>query len=190
MLKETLRHGEAGLLAPNVSGADFLPLVYEELRRLAAHQLAGESAPQTLQPTALVHEAWMRVSASQEPQWRDKKHFFATAALAMRRILVDRARRKQAAKRGANPGRVELGETEFANVTAPEKDERLLALDEALEKFALEHPEKAQLVQMRYFVGLTNEQVAEVLNISEATAKRWWIYARAWLQDYITNAPR
>lgn len=171
-----------------VSGEEVLAQVYEELRRVASHQMAGESAPQTIQPTALVHEAWMRLSASQAPQWRDRQHFFATAALAMRQILVDRARRKQAAKRGANPARVELRDTEFAGVAAPDKDDRLLALDEALEKFAVEQPEKARLVRMRYYAGLTNEQVAEVLGISEATAKRWWTYARAWLQDCITNA--
>ncbi len=173
---------------PLVSGAEILGQVYEELRRMASHQMAGESALQTLQPTALVHEAWLRLSASQGPQWRDKQHFFATAALAMRHILVDRARRKQTARRGANPARVELRDTEFAGVVAPDKDERLLAIDEALEKFAAEHPEKARLVQLRYFAGLTNEEVAELLGISEATAKRWWTYSRAWLQDCITHA--
>jgi RNA polymerase sigma factor (TIGR02999 family) len=178
----------AGNEHPPVSGEDLLPHVYDELRRLASHQMAGESALQTLQPTALVHEAWLRLSTSKDPQWRDKQHFFASAALAMRRILVDRARAKQAAKRGGNPQRTTVNGKEFGNVVAPDEDERLLALDEALAKFAVVHPEKAQLVQMRYFAGLTNGQASEIMGISEITAKRWWAYARAWLQREITSA--
>jgi RNA polymerase sigma factor (TIGR02999 family) len=174
--------------APPVSGEELLPLVYQELRRLASHHMAGNPGPQTLQPTALVHEAWLRLSAARNAGWRDKQHFFATAALAMRQILVDRARRKQAAKRGGNPARADLQEADCAGVAAPDEDERLLAIDEALERFAVEHPEKARLVQLRYFAGLTNVEAAEVMGVSEATAKRWWAYARAWLQDEITRA--
>lgn len=152
--------------------------------------MAGGSSPQTLQPTALVHEAWLRVSGSGQPLWHDKQHFFATAALAMRQILVDRARRKQAAKRGGKAAQTTFRDSEFADLVAPDREERLLAIDEALEKFAVGHPEKARLVELRYFGGLTNREAMELLGISEATAKRWWAYARAWLQDEITQSQR
>jgi RNA polymerase sigma factor (TIGR02999 family) len=172
----------------SVSAQILFPQVYEELRRLAAHRMAGESQPQTLQPTALVHEAWMRLSASETTaQWRDKQHFFATAARVMRNILVDRARRKRAVKRGGDQARPEMREQAFETVVAPDEDERLLAIDEALEKFTALHPEKAQLVQLRYFVGLNQDEAAELMGLSRATAGRWWTYARAWLQDEITR---
>jgi RNA polymerase sigma factor (TIGR02999 family) len=170
------------------SAGELLPLVYDELRRLAAHKMASEPTTQTLQPTALVHEAWMRLAGSDDRRWQDRRHFFAVAAEAMERILVDRARRKRAAKRGANPQRAEFNDAQLAALTAPDTDDRLLAIHSALEKFALMEPEKAQLVQMRYFAGLTNEQVASLMGISEATAKRWWTYARAWLQNEIASA--
>lgn len=165
--------------------ADLLPLVYEELRRLAARRLAGESKEHTLQPTALVHEAWLRIEASGTRVWRDRQHFFAVAAEAMRRILVDRARRRQAAKRGCQPERVALDEMDLA---APETDERLLAMNDALEKLAAVHPRKAELVRLRYFAGLSFEETAEVLGIAVPTAKQWWAYARAWLKVEMTSA--
>lgn len=161
------------------NASEFLPLVYDELRRLAARRLAGESREHTLQPTALVHEAWVRIVASGDRTWQDRQHFFATAAEAMRRILVDRARRRQAAKRGNHPERVDLDDLEVA---APDKDDRLLAMNEALERFALVDAQKAKLVTMKYFAGLSFEEAAEGLGIAVPTAKQWMAYARAWLK--------
>jgi RNA polymerase sigma factor (TIGR02999 family) len=153
-------------------------LVYAELRLVAAHKMAGEAAGHTLQPTALVHEAWLRLGADAQPHWQNRAHFFAAAAEAMRRILVDRARRKLAQRRGAGVEHVDLDAIEFA---APVDDEQLLRLNEALERFAASDAPKAELVKLRYFVGLTIEQAAKVMNVSEPTAKRWWAYAKAWL---------
>jgi RNA polymerase sigma factor (TIGR02999 family) len=162
---------------PDAAGR-LLPLVYEELRALAARKLAGEAPGQTLQPTALVHEAYLRLLGPGEPPaYRDRGHFFAAAATAMRRILVDQARRKRAAKRGGGWGRQEL-----EGVAAPEPDEDLLALEEVLQKLAARDPQKARLVELRYFAGLTGEQAAEVLGISPTTADRHWKFARAWLR--------
>jgi RNA polymerase sigma factor (TIGR02999 family) len=153
-------------------------LVYAELRQVAAQKMARESAGHTLQPTALVHEAWLRLGADAQPHWQNRAHFFAAAAEAMRRILVDRARRKQALRRGAAAGHVEL---EGIQIAGPVDDDQLLALNDALEQFAALDAPKAELVKLRYFVGLTTEQAAKVMNISEPTAKRWWAYAKAWL---------
>jgi RNA polymerase sigma factor (TIGR02999 family) len=158
-----------------------LPLVYDELRQLAAQKLAAEKPGHTLQPTALVHEAYLRVAGPGEPRaYKDRGHFFAAAAAAMRRILIDSARRKQAQKRGGGLQREPLDA-----LAAPEPDEELLALDEALEKLAAQDPEKARLVELRYFAGLTGEQAAEVLSISPTTADRHWKFARAWLQNEV-----
>ena len=156
-----------------------LPLVYDELRRLAAHKMASEAPGHTLQPTELVHEAWMRLTAGEEPRWENRAHFFAAAAEAMRRILVQRARQRTALKRGGGAKRVSLDVMEIPLVVAD--DERLLAVDEALEKLAAIHPRKAELVKLRYFVGMTFEEAASVLGIAVPTAKEWWAYARAWL---------
>jgi RNA polymerase sigma factor (TIGR02999 family) len=157
------------------------PLVYDELRRLAAQKLSHEKAGQTLQATALVHEAYLRLVGPQEPRsFRDRGHFFAAAAAAMRRILIDNARRKQTQKRGGGLHRQPL-----EAVAAPEPDEELLALDEALQKLAAADPLKARLVELRYFAGLTGEQAAEVLGISPTTADRHWAYVRAWLQTEV-----
>ena len=157
---------------------ELLPLVYDELRKLAAQKLAHEKPGQTLQATALVHEAYLRLVGGDSPRlYRDRRHFFAAAANAMRRILVDQARRKRSRKRGGGAEREELPE-----LVAPEPDAELLALDEALEKLAALDPAKAKLVELRYFAGLTGDQVAEVLGISPSTADRYWAYARAWLQ--------
>jgi RNA polymerase sigma factor (TIGR02999 family) len=154
------------------------PLVYDELRQLAAQKLAHEKPGQTLQPTALVHEAYLRLVGQEEPPpYQDRGHFLAAAAAAMRRILIDNARRKQTQKRGGGLQRQPL-----EAVAAPEPDDELLALDEALQKLADRDPQKARLVELRYFAGLTGEQAAEVLGISPTTADRHWAYARAWLQ--------
>jgi RNA polymerase sigma factor (TIGR02999 family) len=156
-----------------------LPLVYEELRRLAAHKMAQEAPGQTLQPTALVHEAWLRLGADGQPPWKNRAHFFAAAAEAMRRILVERARRRTALKRAGGACRLSLDEVEIPMAVAD--DERLLAVDEALEQFAALEPRKAELVKLRYFTGMTYEEAASVLGIAVPTAYEWWAYSRAWL---------
>ncbi len=157
---------------------ELLPLVYEELRKLAAQKLAHERPGQTLQATALVHEAWLRLSGGEERQWDNRRHFFGAAAEAMRRILIDNARRKHAARHGGGRQRMNL---EDVDVAAPVADEDVLAIDEALAKFAQRDPNKAELVKLRYFGGLTIEETAAALGISIATAKRWWEFSRAWL---------
>jgi RNA polymerase sigma factor (TIGR02999 family) len=162
----------------DAAGARLFELVYAELKLVAAQKLAREAPGHTLQPTALVHEAWLRLGADAQPHWQNRAHFFAAAAEAMRRILVDRARRKLALRRGAGAEHVDVRELEIAG---PADDDQLLALDEALTRFAALDAPKAELVKLRYFVGLTAEQAAAVLNISEPTAKRWWAYAKAWL---------
>jgi RNA polymerase sigma factor (TIGR02999 family) len=160
------------------AAAQLLPLVYDDLRKLAAQKLAHEKPGHTLQATALVHEAYLRLVGKQEPgSYRDRSHFFAAAAAAMRHILIDRARRKRTRKRGGGMARQPL-----EAIAAPEPDEELLAVDEALRKLAAIDPKKATLVELRYFAGLTGEQAAEVLGISATTADRHWAYARAWLQ--------
>jgi RNA polymerase sigma factor (TIGR02999 family) len=162
-----------------------LTLVYDELRRLAAHKMAHEAAGQTLQPTALVHEAWLRLGGDEQPAWESRTHFFSAAAEAMRRILIDRARRKQAQRRGSGQACLNADEIE---ITAPEKDEELLAVSDALDSFALQEPAKAELVKLRYFVGMTTEEAARTLGISEPTAKRWWAYAKASLYQTIAES--
>lgn len=166
--------------APLPEGDDLLPSVYQELRQLAASKMAREGAAFTLQPTALVHEAWLRLGADAQPRWQNRAHFFAAAAEAMRRILVDHARRRTAQRRGGKRERVDLEHVEFA-FGETDLPERIVAVDEALAAFAHDHPEKAELVKLRYFVGLTLEEAAPLLDISEPTAKRWWTFARAWL---------
>jgi RNA polymerase sigma factor (TIGR02999 family) len=161
-----------------------LPLVYEELRRLAAQKMSHEPPGQTLQATALVHEAYIRLTGSQDQNWSGRTHFFAAAAEAMRRILIDNARRKQRLKRGGAQQRVDL---EKADITFEDPSTNIIALDEALEKLAQEDQVKADLVKLRYFAGLTIEQSAEILSISRATAERYWSYARAWLFDEINK---
>src|SRR6516164_3373321 len=162
-----------------------LPLVYDELRRLAAQKLAQEKPGQTLQATALVHDAYVRLVDGETAQhWNSRGHFFAAAAEAMRRILVDNARRKRTQKHGGNLVRRTL---EDLPQDTPELGGDLLALDEALEKLAKEEPVKAELVKLRHFAGLTVDEAAEALNISPATADRYWAYARAWLHAEITR---
>ena len=157
---------------------ELLPLVYEELRRLAAHKMANEAAGQTLQPTALVHEAWLRLVGNQPPRFDGRGHFFAAAAEAMRRILIENARRKARLKRGGEWERMNLDDVQIAVETDPAI---LLGIDEALEKLACEHAEKAELVKLRFFAGLTLSEAARAMNLSETTAKRYWTFARAWL---------
>jgi RNA polymerase sigma factor (TIGR02999 family) len=157
---------------------DLLPLVYQELRRLAAYKMAHEPPGQTLQPTALVHEVWIRLAAQRNQTYANRTHFFAVAAEAMRRILIDRARRRQAVRRGGQAQRVN---TDALEIAAPAPDDELLALDEALGRLAERDPQKAELVKLRYYVGLTLAEAAEVLGVSEPTVKRHWAYARAWL---------
>jgi RNA polymerase sigma factor (TIGR02999 family) len=164
-----------------------LPLVYDELRQLAAQKLAQEKPGQTLDATALVHEAYLRlVDVEQAQHWDSRGHFFAAAAEAMRRILIDQARRKQRPKHGGGRNRISLDEA-LSVGDAPDDD--LLALDEALEKLDRAEPDKAKLVKLHYFAGLSLQEAGKVLNISHRTAKRYWAYARAWLYAAICDAP-
>ncbi|HEY7154253.1 MAG TPA: ECF-type sigma factor [Gemmataceae bacterium] len=179
---------EASMGDPRAT-ADLLPLVYQELRAMAARKLRQERPDQTLQATALVHEAYLRLveqSAGDgaRAQWDGRWHFFAAAAEAMRRILVENSRRRRQLKRGGDRRRITFDDAEL---TVHEPPEDLLALDEALEEFAREHPQKAQLVKLRYFAGLKTDEAAQALGISGATARRYWAYARAWLYDRITS---
>ena len=160
---------------------ELLPLVYEELRRLAAAKLAREAPGQTLQPTALVHEAWLRLGADGQPQWANRAHFFAAAAESMRRILIDKARRKRAVRHGGEFAEVSADATGFELASPELDDEELLLVNEALAALAAHDPRKAELVKQKYFVGLTLEEAADVLGISHRTAKRDWAYAQAWL---------
>ncbi|HEX3316270.1 MAG TPA: ECF-type sigma factor [Gemmataceae bacterium] len=165
---------------------ELLPLVYDELRRLAAQRLTHEKPGQTLQPTALVHEAYLRlVRVEGERRWDTCGNFFAAAAEAMRRILVESARRKHRLKRGGDRSRIDLEHVE-ASSTAPSED--LLAIDEALNRLAQEDPRKAELVKLRFFAGLSIEEAAQCLEISRATADRHWAYARAWLYDHLSKS--
>ena len=167
---------------------ELLPLVYDELRRLAAQRLAREAPGQTLQATALVHEAYLRlVGVDPDRPWDGRGHFFAAAAESMRRILVENARRRHRLKRGGNRARVDL---DAAAPAAPETDDDLLALDEALERLAQKDPVKAELVQLRVFAGLTLAQAAEILGLSTSSADRYWAYARAWLRVEIAGRDR
>ena len=180
-LLHAIEHGDAH------AAGELLPLVYEELRKLAASKMANEAPGQTLQPTALVHEAWLRLAGPDgQAMFRNRAHFFGAAAEAMRRILIENARRKQAGRHGGGQQRVDIDEVELA----PEaSNDDLLALDEALEKLGAQDQPKAELVKLRYFVGLTIEEAAEVLGISAPTAKRHWAFARAWLYAEM-SAPR
>lgn len=156
---------------------ELIPLVYEELRRLAQFKMNQESPGQTLQATALVHEAWLRLVGSNQ-EWRNRRHFFSAAAEAMRRILIDRARQRGSLRRGKAPERIDLNEI---NLATEASDDSLFAVDEALTRLAKQQPEKAELVKLRYYVGLSISDAAQSLGISESTAKRQWSFARAWL---------
>ena len=156
---------------------ELLPLVYQKLRQVAAEKMDRESEGHTLQATALVHEAWLRVGGEAQG-WQNRWHFFSAAAEAMRRILIERARKKQALRHGGGQERVDVDEVE---IVVPAKDDELLEVHEALDQFAAHHQEKAELVKLRYFAGLTIEEAAGVMGISPATAKRHWAFAKVWL---------
>jgi len=169
---ESIEHGDP-------KAADkLLPLVYEELRKLAAARMANELPNQTLQPTALVHEAWLRLVGDSNPNFSGRAHFFGAAAEAMRRILIEKARRKRALRHGGDHQRVDL---EGLEVAGPVDDDQLLAVNDALDKLAAIHPVQAEVVKLRCFVGMTNIEAAEALGLSERTAKYYWTHARAWL---------
>ncbi len=171
---------------PNAA-EQLLPLVYDELRRLAAQKLAQENPGQTLQATALVHEAYLRlVDTEKAQQWDSRGHFFAAAAQAMRRILVDNARRKHRLKRGGNRQRINLDSAELVSLTPPDE---LLVFDEALDKLAADDPIAARLVQLRCFAGLSLEEAAAAIGLSRSTAYDHWTYARAWLHDELHGGP-
>jgi len=159
-----------------------LPLVYDELRRLAGARMAQEAAGHTLQPTALVHEAWLRLAGGKKQSWENRAHFFGAAAEAMRRILIERARRKSRLKRGSGQALLDIADLD---VIAALLDDKVLLVDEALEQLKLEDPEKAKIVMLKFFAGLTNEQAAEILNVNERTIRRQWEFAKAWLFDRI-----
>jgi RNA polymerase sigma factor (TIGR02999 family) len=173
---------ESDQVPPDLAAAnELLPLVYDELRRLARGRISAEQNGQTLQPTALVHEAYLRLTKSgEDPRWSSKRHFFGAAAEAMRRILIDRARNKKALKRGG--GDVERMSLRESQLIAPVEDDEFAAVDEVLDRFEEVDPEGSELVKLRYFVGLTVPEVAELIGTSERTVKRQWSYARAWLR--------
>lgn len=173
----------AGVERGDLKAADqLLELVYEDLRHLASHKMAQEPPGQTLQPTALVHEAWLRLVGSEHPNFENRAHFFSAAAEAMRRILIDRARRRSALRHGGQLQRVDLDE---CNVAAPEADAELLAVHEALDELAKEYPMQAEVVKLRYFGGQTNEETAQILGVSLTTVKNYWAFARAWIRQQI-----
>jgi len=157
---------------------DLLPLVYEELRQIAAVRMARESAGHTLQPTALVHEAWLRLVNDADRTWKNRAYFFGAAAEAMRRILIDHARHKSSLKRGGGQQRLDIDDLDLAEI-AP--DEKILLVDHALEQLEQEHPERARVVVLKYFGGMTNEEVAETLGINERTVRRHWLCAKVFL---------
>jgi RNA polymerase sigma factor (TIGR02999 family) len=160
------------------ASADLLPLVYHDLRRHAAVQMARETGAQTLQPTALLHEAWLRVVGDGERKWQNRAHFFGAAAVAMRRILIENARRKSRLKRGGDQVRVD---TEHVELAATTPDEKILLINDALERLQTQDPLRAQVVMLKFFGGRTNQEVAECLAVTERTVERHWAYAKAWL---------
>jgi RNA polymerase sigma factor (TIGR02999 family) len=164
--------------------SDLLPLVYEELRKLATHKLANEAPGQTLQPTALVHEAWLRLVQVGDPNFQNRAHFFAAAAEAMRRILIDNARRKRALRHGGGQQRIDIQHVDLASTG---NDDQMLAVNEALDKLTAQNKMEAELVKLHYFVGLTLEESAQVLGVSARTADNYWAHARAWLFRELKN---
>ena len=178
---EAIQHGD-----PKAAD-ELLPLVYEELRKLAAAKMSKEAAGNTLQPTALVHEAWLRLVGHDNPRFAGRAHFFAAAAESMRRILIDRARRKRALRHGGGQARVDVDQSDLAS---PAADEQLIAMNEALDKLAIQDPIEAQLVKLRYFAGLNIDEVAHLLDISPRTARNYWAHARTWLYHEIVTRGR
>jgi len=176
---ESIEHGDP-------KAADkLLPLVYEELRKLAASKMANEAPNQTLQPTALVHEAWLRLVGETNPNFTGRAHFFGAAAEAMRRILIEKARRKQALRHGGDQQRMDI---EGIEVAGPGDEDELLAVNDALDKLAAIHPVQAEVVKLRWFVGMTNAETAQALGLTERTVKYYWTHARAWLIREINAA--
>ena len=173
---ESLERGDAK------AAEELLPIVYEELRKLAAYKMSLQPPGQTLQATALVHEAYLRLLGNEEKRWENRRHFFSAAAEAMRHILIDRARRRLRVRHGEKAENVPLDEIEIA---APARDEIVLQLDEALEKLAQTSPEQAEIVKLRFFAGFTEPEIAEILNLSERSVQRQWSYAKAWLFERI-----
>ena len=166
------------------AASELLPLVYDELRRLAAARMAQETAGHTLQPTALVHEAWLRLAGGGRQAWQNRAHFFGAAAEAMRRILIERARRKSRLKRGSGQVMLDIADLDVA-ATLP--DDMVLLVDEALEEFKTEEPENARVVTLKFFGGLTDREVAEITGVTERTIRRQWTYAKAWLFENISG---
>lgn len=162
----------------------FLVLVYDELRRVAAAKLADVPPGQTLQPTALVHEAWLRLVGDRNPSFKDRAHFFRASAEAMRHIMIDRARRKKSLRHGGSHRRIDF---DGLNIASPAADDQVLAMNEALDKFESRHPIQAEVVKLRYFAGLTNQEVSEALGVSVSTVKNYWAFSRAWLLGEIEH---
>jgi RNA polymerase sigma factor (TIGR02999 family) len=183
-MNEATENFEKNVPGNNPPPEELLALVYNELRRLAEHKLAHEMPGQTLQATALVHEAWLRLTHEGRYKFECKAHFFNAAAEAMRRILIERARRRQAVRHGGGYVRIEL---EADLLVSPESDDLFLILNEAMKKLAQEHPRQAEAVKLRYFTGMTHEQIAEALGISLATAKNYWAFSRAWLLREVSS---
>ncbi len=177
---EAMRQGEPE------AAERLVALVYSELRRVAAHLMSQEAPGQTLQPTALVHEAWLRLGADAQPAWGNRAHFFGAAGEAMRRILVERARRRHRLRHGGGLERVEVDE---ANLLTEVQEDKLLQVDEVLGELEREDPLQAQVVKLRFFAGLSSNEVAAALGVSERTARRYWVHAKAWLYDQITRTP-
>ena len=173
--------------AKGAASSELLPLVYEELRRLAVSRMSREMEGQTLQATALVHEVWLRLVGEGDRTWQNRAHFFGAAAEAMRRILIENARRKSRVKRGGHYVRVDLEDVELAETTP---DDKILLINEALEKMETSDPEKARVVVLKFFGGLTHQEVAENLGVTERTVERHWAYAKAWLYQQIQNQAR
>jgi RNA polymerase sigma factor (TIGR02999 family) len=175
---------EAMVRGENRASEELLPLVYDELRHLAAARMAGEAEGQTLQPTALVHEAWLRLVKESDRTWRNRSHFFRAAALAMRRILVDRARHKLSLKGGSGMVKVSIEDVDIAAATM---DDRVLAVDQGLQKLEQEDPESARVITLKFFGGLTNKEVAKILGVTERSVERQWAYAKVSLFEMMQD---
>lgn len=182
MSEEITRALERASRGDPLGATELLPLVYDQLRRVAAEKMSRQPPGETLQATALVHEAWLKLTGSRKKEWQGREHFFAAAAEAMRHILVDRSRRKRAARHGGGQERVDFTELEVPSIT---ESETVLALNEALSEFESVEPLKAQVVKLRYFIGLSERETGEILRLSERTVERYWAYAQAWLFERI-----
>jgi RNA polymerase sigma factor (TIGR02999 family) len=183
-MSEITRILQAGGLSDERASEELLPLVYKELRRHAAVRMAREVPGQTLQPTALVHEAWLRMAGDSNQRWQNRAHFFGAAAEAMRRILIERARNKARLKRGENPQRLDI---EKVDIAAASPDEKAILIDEALKRLQAQDPERARVVVLKFFEGLTNKEVAECMEVTERTVERYWAYAKVWLLQSIRS---